>query len=128
MGPMGQNGAPGPQGPQGPQGATGATGPAGNSSTQIISVESAALDEGTNYVHLQANCPPGTKVTGGGHYNLLLTGSSGNIQPTFDVYENRPFRVTGGIDMWLVGAINRGAEARDAGSMVAYAVCTKKDE
>ena len=116
----------GPQGPQGVPGATGATGPAGTTLTQIISEESEALEEGENYVYVTARCPGGEKLTGGGYYVRVSEGTSGNIVPAFGILENRPFRVTNGVDEWLVSATNRGARARDAGDLVAYVICTDK--
>ena len=80
-----------------------------------------------NYARLQAVCPSGTRVTGGGYYNSSLEGPPGDIHPIFDVFESRPFRTGGGAEMWLIGATNHGAEARDPGVLTAYAVCTKND-
>jgi hypothetical protein len=126
VGPAGAPGAVGPVGPQGPQGLPGATGPAGTSVTQIISEDSDPLDEGDNYVDIQVRCPGGEKITGGGYYVQRYEGSPGHIVSVFEIVENRPFRVTGGVDMWRVTAINKDAAARDAGLLTAYAICTDK--
>jgi hypothetical protein len=119
MGLQGPQGIPGIPGPQGPIGPTGATGPASPARTQIVIAESPALAEGTTQVHLQANCPPGRHVTGGGYFIRRST----DEEADFEVLENRPFRVPGGIDEWLVSAINRGAIAQEANGLQAYAVC-----
>jgi hypothetical protein len=113
-------------GPQGPQGVPGATGAGGTTLTQIVSENSAALDDGTNYVHLQVSCPPDERVTGGGFYVQQYEGPSGNIVPVFNIYESRPFTTGGGTDMWLVSGTNKDAAARAAGILTAYAMCTNK--
>ena len=126
MGPMGPAGVPGAAGPAGPPGATGATGAAGTAHTQVVSADSEELQDGDNFVHITARCPPGEQVTGGGYYVQLYFGTSGNIVPAFTVVENRPFKVPNGIDQWLVSAINLDAEAREPGILTAYAICTDK--
>jgi hypothetical protein len=127
VGPIGPAGAPGPGGPAGPQGATGATGAAGTAHTQLIIVSNDPVDEGTNFVTVQARCPAGEEITGGGYYIRLYEGTSGNIVPAISVVENRPFKPSGGgINMWLVTGINKDAAARDEDVLAAYALCTDK--
>jgi hypothetical protein len=63
-GKMGGRGATGPTGPAGPAGGTGATGPAGIAS--IIQVENNTTDAGPGLVQVNATCPSGYVLTGGG--------------------------------------------------------------
>jgi hypothetical protein len=66
---QGQDGLPGPQGPQGPQGEPG----------PITAYSIVQFTEGDNQA--QANCPPGTKVIGGG-----AAASSGSLVNSLPVY------------------------------------------
>lgn len=117
-GPIGPQGVPGLPGPIGPRG------PAGTTRTQIIIGQSPAVPEGTTMLRAEANCPPGEKVTGGGYYVRVSEGLPPNLLPTVAVLENRPFRVPGGIDEWLVSGINLRSEARGPDVLEAYAICT----
>ncbi|HEY0468763.1 MAG TPA: hypothetical protein VGC79_31430, partial [Polyangiaceae bacterium] len=114
-----ETGAPGPVGP------AGARGPAGSIGiTQIINAASEAVPEDTGALRVNANCPAGEHILGGGYYITVSEGAFPNNVPVVKIQENRPFRVTGGIDQWLVSGINLNAEARDAGTLHAYAICT----
>ena len=131
VGPIGPNGPIGPVGPQGdpgvpgPVGPAGARGPAGSiGTTQIINGQSAAVPEGTGSIYVNANCPPGEHILGGGYYITVSQGNFPNNTPVVRIQENRPFRVTGGIDQWLVSGANLDGAARDAGTLIAYAICT----
>jgi hypothetical protein len=119
---MGVQGVPGATGPMGPQGMPG---PAGITSTQIITVDSAAVEEGTSRIRMAARCPGGEKLTGGGFYHGITVGNP--QESAFDIIENRPFRVSSGVDEWLVTAVNRRGLAWEAGALHAYVICTDTD-
>jgi hypothetical protein len=106
-------------GPQGVPGSPGIT------KTQIITVDSPAVQEGTARIRMAARCPGGEKLTGGGYYHGI---SVGNPQESaFDIIENRPFRVVNGVDEWLVTALNRRGLSWEAGALHAYVICTDSD-
>ena len=114
-------------GPMGPAGPVGPAGPAGNVGvlpTQIINAASDALPAGSSDIRIYANCPPGEHVLGGGYSVGQRVGIPPNQISPITVDENRPFRVTGGIDQWLVGGINLDQGELPAGALRAYAVCT----
>ncbi|MEO8904602.1 MAG: hypothetical protein ABI488_19505 [Polyangiaceae bacterium] len=91
---------------------------------EIITAGSAAVPDGTGALRVQANCPAGEHILGGGYEIRLAEGAFPNNEPVVRVQENRPFRVQGGIDDWLVSGINLRGEARDADVLEVYAVCT----
>ena len=85
-GPAGPSGATGAQGPQGPAGPTGPGGPAGSpgaSGYEVVVNE--VTFAGNTAGSVQADCPPGKRVLGGGHYVDALFGSN-----EFTVMTNAP--------------------------------------
>lgn len=75
-------------------------------------------------VRAEARCPPGEHVTGGGYMVRTVVGNPPNSRPAVNVIENRPFRVPGGIDEWLVSGVNLDSQDWTAGVLQAYAICT----
>ncbi len=76
-------------------------------------------------LRVHADCPEGEHILGGGYEITVSEGRFPNNFPVVRVNENRPFRETDGPDSWIVSGINQEASARDEGTLIAYAVCTK---
>lgn len=107
-----QQGAPGPTGPQGPAGPQGPPGPTGAKQT-FKQVTGTPLDiAGGDTGLAEADCAPGTTVTGGGWFATAMHGS---IAYEVSVGESRP-----SAQGWLVNAHNTYT---DHVILTAYAIC-----
>ena len=107
-GPTGATGTAGPIGPQGPIGPAGSTGPAGVSNTQMIT-NTASVAAGTS-ASVNATCPAGTHVTGGGYFyqpapSITIYGAEATYTP----------------DQWVIFVNNADTAAH---SITANAICT----
>lgn len=110
-GPQGEQGEPGPQGPQGEQGEPGPTGPAGPAGTTQTVVASRSVTVGASMTAVQADCPAGHLVLGGG-YN-----AAGNVR----IFRSGPAEVLSVWRAWLVVAATTDSLT---GNVTAYAVCS----
>jgi hypothetical protein len=108
-GPAGPQGAQGPQGPAGPAGAAGPQGQPGLSG--VVTVMSQSASDSTSEKVIDAQCPAGKRIVGGG---AGLYGASGSVS----LDESWPVNDT----TWRA----RGAEVNATGSawyVRAYAIC-----
>lgn len=125
-GPGGAGGPAGPQGPAGPAGATGATGPAGAVNTQWVSSTSDAIPAGPNAaVYLEAACPSGEHVLGGGFNDTIAYGPGDAEVLGFEIQRSSPHVWPSKDESWFVYALSNGKYAHPAGELEAWAVCTK---
>ena len=109
MGPQGPQGAAGPQGPAGPAGSAGPQGQPGLSG--VVTVMSQSASDSTGEKVIDAQCPAGKRIVGGG---AGLFGASGSVS----LDENWSVNDT----TWRA----RGAEVNATGSnwyVRAYAIC-----
>lgn len=108
VGPQGPQGSAGPVGPQGPQGQQG---PAGPTQTLTISEVVNQIDIPQGYgFPIEAFCPTGTLVTGGGFYIQSETANVLDIGSVPDPSSNG----------WIARADNPGPESV---SLTVYALC-----
>ncbi|SRR5712691_8624803 len=107
-GPQGPSGAAGSTGSTGAPGATGPTGPAGIAGYEVVASAPVHIENENSFV--EAFCPPGKEVIGGGF----------RYAGTVDITLNRPVRLIGPKWFWVVQGENGLTEA---GDFTAYAVC-----
>jgi collagen triple helix repeat protein len=109
-GPTGPGGAQGSAGPQGPAGPAGPAGPNGVSGWTVVA--KATTVPGNTVTTVQADCPAGRKVLGGG----LTQTSAGPLHPLL-LRESGP---TGLATGWFVAVVNESGTDRTAD---AWAIC-----
>jgi hypothetical protein len=115
-GATGAPGASGPIGPAGPIGPTGPQGPSGGLAGHEVIQETSAFD-GSNAKTVEAICPSGKVVTGGGYGLVGLVVASGGVVVT----ASEP--VTNTNDRWRVVARNVGPNPGENWSLGVYANC-----
>jgi hypothetical protein len=110
----------GREGPQGPQGETGATGPAGPSGVSGYEIVESTwtipppIGTGDGKFRINAQCPSGKRVIGGG-----AQGEPGNPSAV-DVTESFPLPSGGQSDLWLATVRNNTSTTQTA---IAHAIC-----